>query len=167
MAVVCSILQVSIWHIYTKSLGCLAHINISLFWYKYPNFHGGSLRYLRLTLPNKWKMNYLQSKLDCLTCCNFCTFPTCSHILIALSMDPGTAGLGLSLAAEGKFKAGEAASILGTTSAVIVVRYPFLVYRKVPKWCVFFSWEFLAECFSLPLGLGTLGLKLAELLAAT
>ena len=56
-----------------------------------------------------------------LTCCSFCTFPTCNHILIALSIEPGTAGLGLNFAAEGRFKAGEAASILGTTSAVMVV----------------------------------------------
>ena len=34
-------------------------------------------------------------------------------------MDPEMAGLGLNLAAEGRFKAGEAASILGTTSAVM------------------------------------------------
>ena len=40
---------------------------------------------------------------------------------MALSIDPGTAGLGLNLAAEGKFKAGDAASILGTTSAVLIV----------------------------------------------
>ena len=38
---------------------------------------------------------------------------------MAPSMDPEIAGLGLNLAAEGKFKAGEAASILGTTSAVM------------------------------------------------
>ena len=38
---------------------------------------------------------------------------------MAPSMDPVIAGLGLNLAAEGKFKAGEAASILGTTSAVM------------------------------------------------
>ena len=55
------------------------------------------------------------------TCWSFCTFPTCNHILMALSIDPGTAGLGLNLAAEGKFKAGDAASILGTTSAVLIV----------------------------------------------
>ena len=40
---------------------------------------------------------------------------------MALSIDPGTAGLGLNFAAEGKFKAGDAASILGTTSAVLIV----------------------------------------------
>ena len=32
------------------------------------------------------------------------------------------AGLGLNFAAEGRFKAGEAASILGTTSAVMVAK---------------------------------------------
>ena len=44
-------------------------------------------------------------------------------------MDPGTAGLGLNLAAEGRFKAGEAASILGTTSAVI---FKFLAGKFLP-----------------------------------
>ena len=39
-------------------------------------------------------------------------------------MDPGTAGLGLNFAAEGRFKAGEAASILGTTSAVMTLANP-------------------------------------------
>ena len=38
-------------------------------------------------------------------------------------MEPGTAGLGLNFAAEGRFKAGEAASILGTTSAVIFQKF--------------------------------------------
>ncbi len=34
-----------------------------------------------------------------LTCCNLCRFPTCSHILTAASIDPGTVGLGLNFAA--------------------------------------------------------------------
>ena len=48
------------------------------------------------------------------TCCNFWTFPTWSHILIAASIDPGTDGLGLSLAAEVMW--GEATSIWRTHS---------------------------------------------------
>ena len=55
------------------------------------------------------------------TCCNFWTLPTWSHILMAASMDPGTAGLGLSFAAEVMW--GDTTSILFVllnTSAVIV-----------------------------------------------
>ena len=48
------------------------------------------------------------------TCCNFWTFPTWSHILIAASIDPGTDGLGLSLAAEVMW--GDATSIWRTHS---------------------------------------------------
>ena len=55
---------------------------------------------------------------------------------MAPSMDPVIAGLGLNLAADGKFKAGEAASILGTTSAVmssIEFGQPFL---KSQRWII-------------------------------
>ena len=55
-------------------------------------------------------------------------------------MDPGTAGLGLNFAAEGRFKAGEAASILGTTSAVMTLANPAAIvyvfgslHRKAQK----------------------------------
>ena len=59
---------------------------------------------------------------------------------MALSIDPGTAGLGLNLAAEGKFKAGDAASILGTTSAVLIVATAtlnFLFWGKISQQKIF------------------------------
>ena len=46
-----------------------------------------------------WKINLIYFLSLFVTCCSFWMFPTCSHILTAASMDPGTVGLGRSLAA--------------------------------------------------------------------